>query len=196
MSEKKDSETKVNEEHRLEGHTYDGIEELDHPLPKWWTNLFYLTIFFSLGYFAYYGTGEGPSLLEEYQQHQHQLELTELAQLAKMKVLTEPELRAFLKEPTRLKNGQGIFQTRCASCHGAEGQGGIGPNLTDEYWIHGGKMTDILQVVTKGVLDKGMPPWGGVLSQDELHSVVAFVKSLKGTHPPNPKAPQGEIFKE
>ena len=108
----------------------------------------------------------------------------------------EEELRALLSLPARVQAGKSIFQVRCASCHGAEGQGGIGPNLTDDYWLHGGKMTEIRDTVTRGVPEKGMPPWGALLKKDEIHSVVAFIKSIRGSQPPNAKAPQGVKVEE
>ena len=82
------------------------------------------------------------------------------------------------------------------ACHGAHAQGGIGPNLTDNYSIHGGKMVDIVNTVTNGIQDKGMPAWGPFLKQDEIHSVVSFIKSLHGSHPADAKAPQGDLEKE
>ncbi len=189
-------ETKEPEGPKLEGHSYDGIEELDNSLPEWWLNGFYLTILFSIGYVMYYTVGEGPSLRKEYERQQQNYEYAQYQNQASVKLASEEELKGFLKDPARIKVGSQIFQTKCVSCHGPQGQGGIGPNLTDDYWIHGGKMTEILQVVTNGVLDKGMPPWGPLLKQDELYAVVAFVNSLRGSKPPNPKAPQGDLVKE
>jgi cytochrome c oxidase cbb3-type subunit 3 len=190
-------ETKnTSEAPKLSGHSYDGIEELDNALPKWWINLFYLTIVFAGAYFLYYGIGEGPTLVQEYERHKNESELAALAKAGSIKTLTEPELRAFLRNPEKLKLGKEVFQSKCVSCHGSHGQGGIGPNLTDDYWIHGGKMTEIVQVITQGVGDKGMPPWGPLLSQDEIHAVASYIKSIRGTNPPNPKAPQGVLVKE
>lgn len=184
------------DEPRIEGHNYDGIEELDNALPNWWLNGFYLTILFALVYFAYSISGQSPSLVKEYQHAKNDYEYNQYLNKSPAQLLKEEDLRGFLKEPARIQAGHEIFKTKCVSCHGAQGQGGIGPNLTDGYWIHGGKMTDILNTVTQGVLDKGMPPWGAVLKQDEIYSVVTFVKSLTGTHPPNPKAPQGVLVTE
>lgn len=183
-------------EPKLSGHNYDGIEELDNSLPKWWINLFYLTILFSAGYVVYYVLGDGPSLLKEYEIQKNKAELATLSQLSQVKVATEDELRALLKQPNRIQQGKAAFQVRCVSCHGAHGEGGIGPNLTDDYWIHGGKMTDIVRTITQGAADKGMPPWGPVISQEEIHSLSAYIKSIRGTNPPNAKAPQGELVKE
>ena len=189
-------ESVTSEGAKLEGHSYDGIEELDNALPVWWINGFYISIVFALGYFMYYSLGEGPSLVKEYERAKDKYEYAQYLQKGSVKLAGEVELRAFLKEPARVKAGREIFDAKCVSCHGAQGQGGIGPNLTDDYWIHGGKMTEILNTVMNGVSDKGMPPWGSLLKQDEVYSVVTFVKSIRGTHPSNAKAPQGELVKE
>jgi cytochrome c oxidase cbb3-type subunit 3 len=198
MSQKNDDskEQGTSDGLKLEGHSYDGIEELDNALPSWWINGFYLSIIFAIGYFIYYSLGEGPSLLNEYKHAKSDYEIAQFYQKNAVKVIGEDVLRAFLKDPARIKAGQGIFQSKCVACHGAQGQGGIGPNLTDDFWLHGGKMAEILNTITNGVLDKGMPPWGPVLSQEEIYSVLTFVKSLRGSHPANAKAPQGALVKE
>ncbi len=193
-SEKSSAQSSENQ--KLEGHTYDGIEELDNSLPVWWLNLFYITIVFAAGYLFYYTIFEGPTLVKEYHHAKNDYEYAQYMNKGAVKLADENELRVFLKDTGRIKAGREIYQAKCSACHGAQGQGGIGPNLTDDYWIHGGKMTDILNVVTNGVLDKGMPPWGPVLKQDEIYSVVTFVKSIRGSNPPNAKAPQGELVKE
>jgi cytochrome c oxidase cbb3-type subunit 3 len=180
-------------DHPIEGHDYDGIVELDNSLPRWWLNSFYLTIVFAAGYFTYYTTGDGPTLVTEYEHVKNDYEIVQISKKKNRVLASEEELRAFLKEPLRVKAGQTIFQDKCMTCHGAQGQGGIGPNLTDDYWIHGGKMTDILNTVLNGVLDKGMPPWEPILKQDEIYSVVAYVKSMRGSKPAGAKAPQGEL---
>ena len=183
-------------EKKLEGHSYDGIEELDNSLPRWWLNLLYLTIAYSVIYFIYYSLGEGPSLTQEYEHAKSDFERAQLGVGSPSKGPTESELRALLKNPTRLKIGHDVFMMKCVSCHGAQGQGGIGPNLTDEFWIHGGMMTQIASTVTDGVLDKGMPPWGPLLKKEDIHAVVAFVKSLKGSNPKGARGPQGDLLKE
>ena len=184
------------EGHKLEGHSYDGIDELDNSLPRWWLWSFYLTIIFSIGYFAYYSVGNGPTLVKEYEDAKGEYEIAQSAKKDSVKIASEDELKAFLKDPARIKAGRDIFQSKCIACHGVQGQGGIGANLTDDYWLHGGKLSEILKSVTNGVLDKGMPPWGPVLKQDELYSVAVFVKSLRGSNPPGAKAAQGELVKE
>jgi cytochrome c oxidase cbb3-type subunit 3 len=179
----------------IAGHEYDGISELDNQLPRWWVWLFYLTIAFSAVYFAYYVLGPGPTLLEKFESRKAAIELAKLAPGAK-KGFDEQELLAVFKDTGQREKGKVVYAVRCLACHGPMGQGSIGPNLTDNHWIHGkGTMADVAQTVSAGVLDKGMPAWESVLSPDELKQVVAYVRSLKGTNPPGAKAPQGTEYK-
>lgn len=187
----------ANEGKKIEGHDYDGIEELDHAPPNWFQILFLVSIVFAAGYWFYYTLGGGPTLVAEYTQ---QRELDEAAQKLRLasegagKPISEDELKAFAKNPARKKIGQTAFQSKCAACHGAHGQGGIGPNLTDHYWLHGGKLTEIEATISKGILDKGMPPWGAILSKDELNSVTAYIYTLLDTKPAGAKVPQGTLL--
>jgi cytochrome c oxidase cbb3-type subunit III len=181
------------------GHVYDGIEELDHPTPNWFQALFYVSILFGTGYFFYYVVGDGPTLTQEYERVRLAEEIAIAEHVAKTggpKTLSEPELAGFLKDQGKQKVGGDIFQAKCASCHGAQGQGGIGPNLTDHHWIHGGKLTEILATISKGIPEKGMPPWGAMLTSDEIQATTVFVRTLLGTNPAGARAPQGELFKE
>jgi cytochrome c oxidase cbb3-type subunit III len=100
-----------------------------------------------------------------------------------------------LRDAAVRKRGQESYQAKCAACHGTQGQGGIGPNLADEYWLHGGKLIEIVATITDGVPAKGMPPWGPVLSPEEIQSAAVYIRSLLGTNPPNAKASQGERVK-
>ena len=95
--------------------------------------------------------------------------------------------------PEVLASGQAIFTQNCAACHGGSGEGGIGPNLTDEYWLHGGDIKSIFKVVKYGVLDKGMVPWEQNLTPGQIAEVSNYILSLQGTNPPNAKAPQGQL---
>lgn len=180
------------------GHIYDGIEELDHPAPNWFMALFYVTIVFGVAYFLYYTLGNGGTLVEAYQKDKSAQEYAiylSRAQSGPVKPATEDELRALLTDPEKKEQGRTSFQTKCASCHGAQGQGGIGPNLTDDHWIHGGKLTEILASIVNGVPDKGMPAWGAVIGPEEIQSLTVFVRSVHGTNPPGAKAPQGTRVK-
>jgi cytochrome c oxidase cbb3-type subunit 3 len=180
----------------ITGHEYDGIHELDNPLPRWWLATFYITVIFGVIYFAYYIVGPGPTLNEELRTNMARLE-EKIPKKPQGSGMDEAKLLALLKNPEEIKKGQAVFQARCVSCHGDKGQGVIGPNLCDNFWIHGkGTPPEIAKVISEGVNDKGMPPWGPVLKEDELYAVAAYVKSLRGTSPPSPKAPQGEEVKE
>lgn len=174
-----------------DNHDYDGIQELDNPLPNWWLATFFGTIIFSSIYYLHYMSGAGPTLKQEFE-----AQMKSLPQAVE-KVLTEEELKGPFKSPDNIANGKVVFASKCSVCHGVEGQGIIGPNLTDKFWLHGlGQRKDILQTVQKGVVANGMPAWGDVLSESDAISVAAFVYSLRGTQPSNPKAPQGQEVKE
>lgn len=184
MSEEMDKE--------IVGHDYDGIKEYDNPLPGWWLMTFYGTIIFAFLYVIHYESGSGPSLKKELE--------TALAQIEMMKSTTtavvldsEEVLLEKSKDPNLLAVGAEHFQSKCASCHGNELQGLIGPNLTDTYWLHGkGKMTDLITTINVGVPEKGMPPWETILKKEEVLAVAAFIHSKYGTQPANPKEPQGQ----
>ncbi|MGB5107353.1 MAG: cbb3-type cytochrome c oxidase N-terminal domain-containing protein [Candidatus Zixiibacteriota bacterium] len=102
----------------------------------------------------------------------------------------EPEHLA-LTDPAEVASGAAIFKQRCVQCHGAFGEGGIGPNLTDQYWLHGAGMNNVVKTVKFGVPAKGMIAWRGFITQEEILKVASYVLTLQGTNPPNPKAPQG-----
>lgn len=177
----------------LTGHNYDGIEEYDNPLPAWWLNIFLGTIIFGFIYWLHYEIGSGPSQLAELKTEMAEIEKTSHEAQARLSPESEDDLKKLLGNAGVIALGREIFQGKCAACHGPELQGIVGPNLVDDYWIHGqAKLTDILGVVRAGVPDKGMPAWEAMLKPEELQAVVIFVKSSYGTKPANPKAPQGE----
>ncbi len=103
----------------------------------------------------------------------------------------EKEIEA-LSDANSLASGEGVYSANCASCHGNKGQGGIGPNLTDDYWIHGAGMNDVVKIINIGVPSKGMISWERTLNQDQIMQVASYILTLHGTNPPNAKAPQGE----
>lgn len=175
-------------------HVYDDIRELNHPAPFWWQLCFYASIVFGVGYYIYYEVMEGPTLRQELNQQLVKIEAENIK--LQSQGPNEDELMALFKDPQVVKDGKEVFIAKCASCHGNEGQGGIGPNLTDHYWINGnGTLTAIYKVVNTGVAERGMPPWGPILTAKELKSVVAFTKSVAGTNPAGAKAPQGTEIK-
>jgi cytochrome c oxidase cbb3-type subunit 3 len=171
-------------------HAVDGIEEFDNPLPGWWTWIFVLTIVFSVGYWIYYEIGPGPTVIAQYEAEMRGAERQAAATPAAAGV-SEQMLRGLVADARATAAGKEIFATRCTPCHGPQGQGVIGPNLTDEYWMHGGTLLDIRRSVSDGIPEKGMIPWKDQLKPDELNAVVAYVATLRGTNPPNPKPAQG-----
>ncbi|MGZ3653243.1 MAG: cbb3-type cytochrome c oxidase N-terminal domain-containing protein [Bdellovibrionota bacterium] len=178
-------------------HDYDGIKEFDNPLPRWWLATFYGAILFSIFYVAYYHFGPGPAPETILSQDIEEMKSLERNSQKADPGPTEEALAAIYHEPSRREEGKRVFTEKCAVCHGVQGGGLIGPNLTDNYWIHGkGTLVDIFHVVSEGILEKGMPSWKLMLKKDEVQSVVVYVKSLRGSHPANPKAPQGEEVKD
>lgn len=171
----------------IEGHEYDGIQEFDNPLPGWWLFTFFATIIFSFVYYIHYEIASGPSQVTELQQS-----MEALKSLKKGGPAMDEDKLAALFNDSALESGKATFQAKCAVCHGATGEGLIGPNLTDKHFIHGGSRLATYTVIAEGVLDKGMPPWQEQLSQDELVGVTYYVYNMKGTFAPNGKPAQGE----
>lgn len=175
----------------IQGHDYDGIQELDHPLPGWWMATFFITIIFSFIYWIHYEFSGGQTIKEELQK-----DLARIETLKKNRPPaqdSEDELIKLVNSATAMDQGKAVFGAKCAVCHGQKLEGSIGPNLTDEYWLHGkGNVASISEVIRKGVLDKGMPNWDGQLKDEEIKSVAAFVYSQAGSNPPNAKGPQGD----
>lgn len=172
-------------------HDYDGIKELDNNLPPWWKYLFYVTIIWSIVYMAHYHVVEsGPSSDGEY------LAELQAAELAKSTMSTAynitPENVTLLTDAGAMFNGKTIYDKNCVACHGKFGEGMVGPNLTDEYFIHGKTINKVFVVIQNGVPEKGMLSWKAQLNPKEIQEVGSYVLSLVGTNPANPKAPQGE----
>lgn len=203
MSDNKNNQTDSknvilkDEQQFLLDHDYDGIQELDHPLPNWWLAILYGTIVFSIFYAGYYLTGVGPGLRDELNVALAQIDSKKAEAAAAAPAnggLTNEALIAAAADPTKVAAGKAVFDGKCAACHAPDGGGLIGPNLTDDHWLHGsGSPVDIAGVVRDGVAEKGMPPWGPVLTPEELFDVTAFIRSLHGTKPANPKEPQGDL---
>ncbi|MBX3022491.1 MAG: c-type cytochrome [Bdellovibrionales bacterium] len=175
----------------MEDHEYDGIQELDNPLPNWWLLTFLGTIIFAYLYYLHYESGSGPTINQELKADLAVIEAAKAKRGTKSD--SEEELQKLLASAAVLNEGKAVFQGKCAACHGADLQGVIGPDLTDDYWLHGqGKLADIATIVRKGVVEKGMPPWDGQLKDAEVSAVTVYIVSKRGSHPANSKGPQGE----
>jgi cytochrome c oxidase cbb3-type subunit 3 len=181
-------------------HDYDGIKEYDNPLPTWWLITFFGTVIFGFLYWIHYEFGGGASLAQELEVAMKDVQSLQAAAkqapaAASAQVEeTEDSLKAIMDKKDTQAQGKVVYAAKCASCHGPELQGLVGPNLVDKAWIHGkGTRVDIIKVVREGVLDKGMPGWASMMSGDDVVAVVSYIVSQKGTNPANPKAPQGNI---
>ncbi len=181
----------VSSQNQLLAHEYDGIREYDNPLPKWWVWIFAGSFWFSLGYFFHYHVSHnGQSVAAEYQADLRDAREHE-AKASLAQPVSEESLGKLMADAALMADARTLFVLRCAPCHGDRAQGVIGPNLTDDAWLHGaGKLTEIFGVVDQGVPAKGMPAWGRQLSAIELRKVAAFVGSQRGKSVPG-KAPEG-----
>ena len=177
-------------------HDYDGIKELDNALPPWWKYGFYITILVAVFYilkFEVWHTGMNPT--EEYNTEMTIAKTETDAYLASAKENVDENSVTDLDAAGNAA-GKAIFAKTCVPCHLADGQGLVGPNLTDEYWIHGGSIKDIFKTIKYGFPDKGMQSWQTTYSPVEMQQLSSYIRSLRGTNPPNPKAPQGDLYKE
>lgn len=180
---------------KLLDHNYDGIQEYDNDLPRWWLSLFWLGIIFGFVYVGYYHFGGG-----EFKSTQLAAEMSELKSLRtdieaeKSKKLEKSfQIATLLEDQTKMGLGAEVYVQNCLPCHGDKGQGIVGPNLTDDYWLHGGNPLEIRKTIVEGVIEKGMVAWGPILGDEKIDAVTAYIWSLHGSNPPNPKEPQGEL---
>jgi cytochrome c oxidase cbb3-type subunit 3 len=177
------------------GHDYDGIRELDNKLPPWWIYGFYITIVFAGIYlWRYHVSQTAPSSKQEFERSVARAEARINAYLKSTGTAIDENNVTLLTAQTDLAEGKNIFVKSCAPCHQETGAGNVGPNLTDDYWIHGGDIKSIFKIIRYGF--NAMPPWQNAYSNKQIAQLTSYVKSLKGTNPPNPKAPQGELYKE
>lgn len=189
LNKNKDAEILDDEKDVLLDHNYDGIRELDNHMPRWWVLGFYFTIIVAVVYMLYYHvTGWGPSSAEEYQMEMAAAE-EKYGQMndSGLELKDSYEL---LTAQEDLEAGKIAYNRICNACHGAAGEGSVGPNLTDEYWIHGCSPKEIMVSIKDGFPAKGMPAYGGgpSLNEEELVQVASYINSLQGTNPPNAKA--------
>jgi cytochrome c oxidase cbb3-type subunit 3 len=178
-------------------HEADGIRELDNKLPRWWVWLFYLTIAFSGVYLVYYHVMAAGDLKEHGQMRAEYLREMEIGDKIKQAAMKQFEDQLPSLQPSSeaavLAGGQDTFARLCAPCHRADGGGLVGPNLTDDYWIHGSNFVDHVKVILHGVPDKGMLSWRGMLKPSEIIAVASYVRTLRGAKLATPgKLPENQ----
>lgn len=200
LAQKLNASVPVAQEKKIElDHNYDGIRELDNHLPPWWKWLFYASIVWSVIYLGVYHLSYSLPLQEQ----EYENDLAKAAEAQQRFQASQPvasideSALVYEAEPKILEAGKAVFtRNACGSCHGNTGGGNsIGPNLTDEYWLHGGGIKNVFNTIKTGVVEKGMPAWGKAMSPTDVRNVAFYVMSLEGTKPVNPKAPQGQLYK-
>jgi cytochrome c oxidase cbb3-type subunit 3 len=181
----------------LMDHDYDGIKELDNNLPPWWKYGFYLTIVVGIVYMIHYhGAKTGNLQAAEYAEEIKNAEIAIAEHMKNSANNVDESSVKMLTAEADLKTGKDLFISTCAACHGQLGEGGVGPNLTDDYWVHGGSVKDIFKTVKYGWPDKGMKSWKEDLSPMQMAQVTSFIKTLRGTNPPKGKEKQGDLYVE
>jgi len=177
-------------------HDYDGIKELDNSLPPWWKYGFIITIivaFIYIGYYHVLGSGKNPT--EEYaaEIEQANIEMENYEANNKDKV---DENNIPMADEVGLQSAKLLYEANCVACHLADGGGNVGPNLTDDYWLHKGSLNDIYKTLKIGYADKGMQSWSSKFSPKEMGQIASYIKTFKGTKPAQAKAPQGDLYIE
>ncbi len=187
----------IEEEASLDtGHSYDGIRELDNITPPWFTAAFIATIIFAIVYvYRYEVAHSAPDQIEEFQTEMHNAKLVQDS-LLKLEGNKIDENSVVLLTGGDVDAGKSTFMSNCSACHGDKGQGGVGPNLTDEYWIHGGSLGDVFKSIKYGWVEKGMKSWKDDFSPKQIAQLTSYIKTLKGTNPSNAKEKQGELYVE
>jgi cytochrome c oxidase cbb3-type subunit 3 len=179
----------------LSPYDYDGIRELDNKLPPWWLWLFYITIAIGVVYLVYYHfSGREWSSEKEWEQEMEMAQAKVDAYLATRADLVNENTVTVLSAGADLLLGKEIFDTKCAVCHAIDGGGGVGPNMTDQYWIHGGDIKDLFRIIKVGVPEKGMISWKSQLKPSQMQQVASYILTFQGTTPADPKDPQGDLY--
>lgn len=176
----------------LAGHDYDNIRELDNRLPKWWLWLFIITIVYAVIYVFVFDVIK----IAPHQEAEYAKEMEAAASLTPApQAMVFDTVLAPITDQAGLDAGKALFDKNCVVCHKAQGQGLVGPNLTDNFSIHGCRYFDVLTVIANGVPEKGMIAWKAQFTKDQVMQVASYTLTLKGTNPPDPKAPQGDPCK-
>jgi cytochrome c oxidase cbb3-type subunit 3 len=194
LKEPQDTHSEVDDVTQIKyfgGHEFDGIKELDNPLPPWLKYLFYISIILSVTYLTRLVVFKDESIIQKKEYRNEMAAARAKTEVAEKEEATKAVAAPLSREQV-LADGKAVFDKICYVCHGKFGEGLVGPNFTDEYWIHGGKPEDLKKVIIDGVVDKGMLSYKSQLSDKQINHVIDYILSLQGTNPPNQKAPQGE----
>ena len=179
----------------LMDHDADGIRELDNKLPRWWVWLFYgCTIFAFLYMLHFHVFGRSKLMAAEYAQEM--IIGDQIKNVAMSKFESAITSMTPSTEQPILEQGKALFLRNCAPCHRPDGGGLVGPNLCDDYWIHGSNFVDNLRTIWNGVPEKGMVTWKGTLKPNEIYAAASYIYTLRGTHPPNPKPREDQAPKQ
>lgn len=179
-------------ERLIKDHDYDGIRELDNPMPPWWKWLFYITIVFAVIYMIRIFVFKSDDLIQE---REFANEMENLAKEAPSESEAAEFKLVLLEDEAALASGKETWDKICAVCHLVDGGGLVGPNMTDNYWIHGNSVEDMFKIITNGVIEKGMIPYRDQLSEQKRLEVISFILvKLQGTTPATPKAPEGTEY--
>ncbi len=187
----------IEEEGELDlGHNYDGIRELDNVTPPWFTIAFLATIVVAIIY--YYRFEIGHTALTQEQEFEIEMRAAKAIQdsLLKLEGNAVDENNVKMADASGIASGGKLYLANCGACHGDKGQGGVGPNLTDAYWLHGGSISDVFKSIKYGWVDKGMKSWKDDFSPTQIAQLASYIESLKGTNPPGAKEKQGELYVE
>lgn len=183
------------EEEIMLDHNYDGIRELDNNLPPWWKYGFYLTIVFAVIYLIHFHiSNTGKLQIQEYEDQLTEAKLQVEEYKKKSANLVDENNATVLKDEPSLTSGRSVFMENCAACHGRSGEGGVGPNLTDDYWLHEGGIKNIFKSIKYGWPEKGMKSWQQDLGAKQIHEIASYIVSLHGSNPANAKEKQGELY--
>lgn len=179
-------------------HDYDGIKELDNVLPPWWVYLFYGCIIFAFVYLIRFHIVGDYTQKEEFEKEIAQAEIEHQEYLKNAPDLVNVDNVTLLTDAASIAEGKAIFtsqNTNCISCHGNNLEGGIGPNLTDQYWINGGGVKELFTLISEGSSNNPvMAPWKAVIKPSDIQKVASYILSMQGTKPANAKEPEGKIW--
>ncbi|MEO5998228.1 MAG: cbb3-type cytochrome c oxidase N-terminal domain-containing protein [Chitinophagaceae bacterium] len=188
----------LEQEYEIElDHSYDGIKELDNRLPPWWLYGFYISILFAAVYLWRANISHAaPSPLEEYAAQVREADIEKTAYLANAANNIDETTVVLITDKGELESGKNVYEANCSPCHGKLAEGVVGPNLTDNYWLHGGNLQEIFKTIKYGVAEKGMRSWKDEFSPKQLAQLTSYIIKLQGTNPPNAKEKQGELYVE